>query len=52
MQVPPGSLLAVVGAVGSGKSSLLSAMLGEMDKVKGKVKVKVRTNLNTAFYLL
>ena len=36
-----GSLVAVVGAVGSGKSSLLSALLGEMKKTEGTVKVKV-----------
>lgn len=33
--------MAVVGHVGSGKSSLLSALLGEMDKVEGTVSVKV-----------
>ncbi|XP_049867758.1 multidrug resistance-associated protein 1 isoform X3 [Pectinophora gossypiella] len=37
LQVPRGSLVAVVGAVGSGKSSLLSALLGEMNKVSGRV---------------
>ncbi|XP_008197283.2 multidrug resistance-associated protein 1 isoform X1 [Tribolium castaneum] len=31
------SLCAVVGSVGSGKSSLLSAFLGEMDKTSGRV---------------
>uniref|UniRef100_A0A3Q0SJL6 Multidrug resistance-associated protein 1 n=1 Tax=Amphilophus citrinellus TaxID=61819 RepID=A0A3Q0SJL6_AMPCI len=36
-----GSLVAVVGHVGSGKSSLLSALLGEMDKLEGTVIVKV-----------
>jgi ABC-type multidrug transport system fused ATPase/permease subunit len=33
--VRPGSLTAVVGSVGSGKSSLLSAMLGEMEPIHG-----------------
>jgi ATP-binding cassette, subfamily C (CFTR/MRP), member 1 len=37
LQVPRGSLVAVVGAVGSGKSSLLSALLGEMNKVSGRI---------------
>lgn len=39
--VPEGSLIAVVGQVGCGKSSLLSALLGEMDKKEGYVVVKV-----------
>ncbi|NXT66261.1 MRP1 protein, partial [Chaetops frenatus] len=38
--VPEGSLVAVVGQVGCGKSSLLSALLGEMDKNEGYVVVK------------
>lgn len=37
-----GSLVAVVGTVGSGKSSLISAFLGEMDKITGRVNTKVR----------
>jgi ATP-binding cassette subfamily C (CFTR/MRP) protein 1 len=32
-QIAPGSLVAVVGAVGSGKSSILSAILGEMESI-------------------
>ena len=40
-QIEEGALVAVVGTVGTGKSSLLSALLGEMEKVKGRVKVKV-----------
>ncbi|XP_065338923.1 multidrug resistance-associated protein 1 isoform X7 [Cloeon dipterum] len=35
-----GSLVAVVGTVGSGKSSLISAFLGEMEKISGRVNVK------------
>uniref|UniRef100_K1PRT4 Canalicular multispecific organic anion transporter 1 n=1 Tax=Magallana gigas TaxID=29159 RepID=K1PRT4_MAGGI len=35
------SLAAVVGPVGSGKSSFLSALLGEMEKIHGKVAVKI-----------
>ncbi|XP_031762816.2 multidrug resistance-associated protein 1 isoform X5 [Galleria mellonella] len=37
LHIPRGSLVAIVGAVGSGKSSLLSALLGEMNKVSGRV---------------
>ena len=33
--------MAVVGAVGSGKSSLLSAILGEMETVQGNVNIQV-----------
>ncbi|EYC37192.1 hypothetical protein Y032_0816g2504 [Ancylostoma ceylanicum] len=32
-----GTLIAVVGKVGSGKSSLLSALLGEMGKLRGRI---------------
>lgn len=41
IEVPDGKLIAVVGVVGSGKTSLLSAMLGEMTKVNGNVILKV-----------
>lgn len=37
MRVEKNQLVAVVGSVGSGKSSLLSAYLGEMDRVSGRV---------------
>uniref|UniRef100_A0A4X2MBL1 Multidrug resistance-associated protein 4 n=1 Tax=Vombatus ursinus TaxID=29139 RepID=A0A4X2MBL1_VOMUR len=40
--VRPRELLAVVGPVGCGKSSLLSAVLGELPKYKGLVNVKGR----------
>uniref|UniRef100_A0A7M4F5B4 Multidrug resistance-associated protein 1-like n=1 Tax=Crocodylus porosus TaxID=8502 RepID=A0A7M4F5B4_CROPO len=36
-QIPEGALVAVVGQVGSGKSSFLSAILGEMEKLEGTV---------------
>ena len=42
VEVKDGGLIAVVGQVGSGKSSLLSAMLGEMEKLSGNVNIKVR----------
>lgn len=38
-KVKQGSLVAIVGAVGSGKSSLFSAILGDMNKTKGKLMV-------------
>ncbi|XP_075790564.1 LOW QUALITY PROTEIN: ATP-binding cassette sub-family C member 2 [Pelodiscus sinensis] len=40
LDVAPGRLVAVVGAVGSGKSSLVSAMLGEMERLTGHVNVQ------------
>ncbi|XP_062606443.1 multidrug resistance-associated protein 1-like [Saccostrea cucullata] len=40
LTIEEGSLVAIVGQVGSGKSSILSAMLGEMIKVKGQVNVR------------
>ncbi|KAG2597518.1 hypothetical protein PVAP13_5KG223200 [Panicum virgatum] len=39
LDIRTGALAAVVGMVGSGKSSLLGCILGEMRKVSGKVKV-------------
>lgn len=40
LKIPTGSLIAVIGMVGSGKSSLLSAILGEMEKTAGSVRVE------------
>ncbi|XP_035260765.1 canalicular multispecific organic anion transporter 2 isoform X2 [Anguilla anguilla] len=40
LMVPSGSLLAVVGNVGCGKSSLLSALLGEMEKLEGEISIR------------
>ncbi|CAJ0583055.1 unnamed protein product, partial [Mesorhabditis spiculigera] len=39
LSIPRGSLVAIVGKVGSGKSSLFSAMLGEMNRVGGHVDI-------------
>ncbi|KFZ64856.1 Canalicular multispecific organic anion transporter 1, partial [Podiceps cristatus] len=40
LDIAPGSMVAVVGAVGSGKSSLVSAMLGEMENIKGHINIQ------------
>ncbi|KDR79232.1 hypothetical protein GALMADRAFT_243140 [Galerina marginata CBS 339.88] len=37
LDVPKGSFVAIVGRVGTGKSSLLQALLGEMRRTKGEV---------------
>ncbi|XP_054556332.1 multidrug resistance-associated protein 1-like isoform X2 [Talpa occidentalis] len=37
IKIPEGALVAIVGQVGSGKSSVLSAILGEMEKLSGVV---------------
>lgn len=37
IDIKPGKLVAVVGQVGAGKSSLISAILGEMEKLSGRV---------------
>lgn len=39
LQVPKGSLVALVGSVGSGKSSFLSAILGDMQRHTGTVTI-------------
>ncbi|XP_078519306.1 multidrug resistance-associated protein 1-like isoform X2 [Lissotriton helveticus] len=40
LSITRGSLVAIVGHVGSGKTSLLSALLGEMEKLEGRVAIK------------
>ncbi|XP_015279767.1 PREDICTED: multidrug resistance-associated protein 1-like [Gekko japonicus] len=40
IEIPEGSLVAVVGQVGAGKSSFLSAVLGEMEKIEGRAQRK------------
>ncbi|XP_070559514.1 ATP-binding cassette sub-family C member 9-like isoform X2 [Ptychodera flava] len=44
VQVPVGSLVMVIGLVGSGKSSLLSSMLGEMTTINGSVEFNSKKN--------
>ena len=39
VKIPHGKLIIIVGGVGSGKSSLLNAIIGEMRKVSGSVQV-------------
>lgn len=41
LRVERGSLVAVVGQVGVGKSSLISSMLGEMETVSGDININV-----------
>ena len=38
LYVPRGQLVAVVGAIGSGKTSLLQGMIGEMRRTEGSVR--------------
>ncbi|KAI1286880.1 ATP-binding cassette sub-family C member 3 [Halotydeus destructor] len=42
VKIQKNKLVAVVGRVGSGKSSLVSALLGEMEKIGGKVNISGR----------
>lgn len=53
LRIEAGSLVCVVGQVASGKSSLLQALLGEMNKLSGNVTVrgKVAYVAQTAFIL-
>ena len=45
LQILPGQLVAVVGQVGAGKSSLIQAMLGEMNKQEGSVTLNVKSGV-------
>lgn len=45
LKIEENQLVAVVGTVGTGKSSLISAFLGEMYKLNGRVNTKVN-NVN------
>ena len=50
LSVPKGSLVAVVGKVGCSKSSLISCILGEMEKLSGHVSVKVFDQLQYKYF--
>lgn len=50
LEVGHGKLVAVVGSVGAGKSSLISALLGEMRKREGKVVVNVSVLIYICIY--
>ena len=50
MDVKEGSFIAVVGQVGSGKSSMLSAVLGELNKTSGQVAIKVCYRVIKLYY--
>ena len=47
--IPDGKLVAVVGQVGSGKSSLVSALLGDMEVMTGQVKTRVSREIGTRY---
>ena len=43
VKIKKGSFVAIVGQVGSGKSSLINSLLGELHKNKGRIGIEVRT---------
>lgn len=45
LSIPRGSLTAIVGSIGSGKSSLLQGLVGEMRRTEGKVTFSGTTSL-------
>lgn len=45
LSIPKGKLTAIVGAIGSGKSSLLQGLMGEMRRTEGKVTFSGTTSL-------
>ena len=52
LRLESGSITAIVGLVGSGKSSLLSAILGEMERLEGYVTLNVSDNANKKLSVL
>lgn len=43
--IPKGKLVAIVGPVGSGKSSLLSAMMGDLELQRGRLEVDLKSSI-------
>jgi len=41
LHIKPGQLVAVVGQVGAGKSSLISSLLGDMERLEGSITLRV-----------
>ena len=41
VEIQPKKLVAIVGQIGSGKSSFLSAVLGDMEKIDGFININV-----------
>lgn len=55
VKVPHGAFVAIVGMVGSGKSAVLSAVLGEMPKLSGTVShipLSLKSWLNDSFWMM
>ena len=50
LKIEKGSLVAIVGPVGCGKSSLLSAVLGEMYKLEGRINTRVSFSVLVAHH--
>jgi len=51
IQINAGQLVAVVGSVGSGKSSLLECLLGEMDTLSGTIFMQVYDDEQPTVYI-
>ena len=49
LEIKSGSLTAIVGEVGCGKSLLLESILGETDKTIGSIQIKGKNDLNIAY---